>query len=417
MASIILVLLAFQWILGLCEIYAEFRSRKKNKKRYYDFREILSNLCANNLNLFRLLLVIPAFIFYRYLFSISKPLHLSWPNSSVLSWCMAFVIADFVFYLFHVLSHRWNILWGAHLVHHQPEHWNLSVGGRDSIFGRSILFFMGAPLALTGLPPTIYFSAAFVGIAYMGWTHTRLVGRLGVLEYFLSTPYNHKIHHYKDVARTGGSKNFGGVFIIWDRLFGTFLEEKDVAFGDYEFGIQGTSPTDSPILSQTFFYRHLFKMFFKIPVKDRFKLLFSHYLPEPVPPVTPEVPSSMRTFSCLDWFFCFLLLLLIYQGTSILVLVPAFHFSEDAFDQTLLLKLGVACAATLLAIFQISKLLHAGERISLRSRVGLLVTVVVIAIAFGYLNQQIPNAQKKTALEYVLGSRAFLALGALIAMR
>jgi sterol desaturase/sphingolipid hydroxylase (fatty acid hydroxylase superfamily) len=402
-----------QCILVLCEIYVEVRNRKENKKRYYDFREIFSNLCHYNLNLFRLLLVVPALVFYKYLFVLSKPWHLSWSNSSVVNFCIAFVIADFMWYLFHVLSHRWNVLWGAHLVHHQPEHWNLSIGGRESIFGRSILCFMGTPFALTGLPPTTYYPAAFLGLAYMGLTHTRVVGRLGILEYFLSTPYHHKIHHYKDTDRMGGSKNFGGVFIVWDRMFGTFWEEEGEV---KEFGIDGMPATSSPFNDQTFFYRHLFRLFFKVPVKDRLKLLFSHALPEPVPLVI-ESADPIRRYSYREWFLCFLLLVMVYQAMSILSLAVTFRLAENAFESAFFIKLIVASVSVLLGIFQISKILQSGKATSSRDRVTVLLTVAAVLLAFVFLPQEMTDEPRKSVFAFVLGSRVFLALGALIALR
>jgi sterol desaturase/sphingolipid hydroxylase (fatty acid hydroxylase superfamily) len=373
---------------------------------------VFSNLAVYNLNIFRSLLVVPTFFLYRYLFALSKPWHLSWSNSEILNWCIAFAIADFVFYWFHVLSHRWNLLWGAHLVHHQPEEYNLSIGGRDSIFGRSILFLMGLPVALLGVPPITYFTAAFFGIAYMGvWTHTRLIGKLGILEYFLSTPYHHKIHHYKDVARLGGSKNFGGVFIIWDRIFGTFWEEE--ANQDYEYGVSRVPVTYSPFESQIFFYRHLFAQFFKIPVKDRFKLLFSHYLLEPVP--VPPTESRPLTYDYSDWLFCFLLLVLTYYCTSVLTPALIFGFADAAVDLNFSIKLIVAGGATCLGLGELSRILE-GKGLRSRIWVTLFLTATAVALTFAFPLNQIDGVHKKGIVDFVLRSRVFLTLGSLIAL-
>jgi len=400
-----------QCLLGLCEIYAEFRNRKESEKRNYDFREVFSNLAIYNLSIFRLFLVVPTFYLYRYLFTVSKPWHLTWSNSEILNWCIAFVIADFIFYWFHVLSHRWNLLWGAHLVHHQPEDYNLSIGGRDSIFGRSMLLLMGTPVALTGIPPTTYFTAAFFGIAYMGWTHTRLIGKMGVLEYFLSTPYHHKIHHYKDIARLGGSKNFGGVFIIWDKIFGTFYEEPAIL--EYEYGVSRIPEIYSPFEAQTFFYRHLFAQFFKLPFKDRLKLLFSHYSPEPVPLIPRE--SRASTYGYNDWFFCFVLLALTYYCTSLLTIPLMFRLAQGDVDLNLCIKLIVAAVATLLGLFELSKILE-GKGIKSRAGVTLILVVTAVTLTLAFPSPQIDDDHKRGIVEFILRSRVFLALGSLIAL-
>lgn len=159
----------------------------------------------------------------------------SWFDTSlqgVLLWVLAAVLWDFCYYWNHRLGHEISILWAAHAVHHQSEEYNLSTALRQtsSSFIFSWIFYV--PLFLIGIPADVLITVAAANLIYQFWVHTRFVNRLGVLDRILVTPSNHRVHHAQNERYI--DKNYGGIFVLWDRMFGTFAEESDdepVIFG------------------------------------------------------------------------------------------------------------------------------------------------------------------------------------------
>jgi sterol desaturase/sphingolipid hydroxylase (fatty acid hydroxylase superfamily) len=144
---------------------------------------------------------------------------------SVLAWVVLFFAVDLAYYVFHRASHRINFLWASHAVHHQSEEYNLSVALRQSWFGSLFSWVFYVPLAVAGFPPWMYLLTHTTNTLYQFWIHTRLVNRLGPLEWFLNTPSHHRVHH--GVNPRYIDKNYAGILIIWDRLFGTYVPEGD----------------------------------------------------------------------------------------------------------------------------------------------------------------------------------------------
>ena len=150
----------------------------------------------------------------------------------VLFWVLAAVLWDFCYYWNHRLGHEISILWAAHAVHHQSEEYNLSTALRQtsSSFLFSWIFYV--PLFVIGFPTDVIVTVGAANLIYQFWVHTRHIGRLGVLDRILVTPSNHRVHHAQNERYI--DKNYGGIFILWDRLFGTFAAESDddpVIFG------------------------------------------------------------------------------------------------------------------------------------------------------------------------------------------
>jgi alkylglycerol monooxygenase len=141
----------------------------------------------------------------------------------VAAWAVALIGVDFIYYWWHRLSHRVNLLWAAHAVHHQSEDYNLAVALRQGVLTPFTTLPFALPLALLGIPPLIYVAAEAFSTLYQFWIHTELIGRLGPLEKVLNTPSHHRVHHARNPAYI--DRNYGAVLIIWDRLFGTFVPE------------------------------------------------------------------------------------------------------------------------------------------------------------------------------------------------
>lgn len=142
------------------------------------------------------------------------------------SYVLLFLGVDFFYYWFHRASHRIRWFWGNHAVHHSANELTISAGYRIGIFGKLIgagIFF--APLVWLGFPPRVVLTAVIVNLLYQSWIHTTWIPKLGWLEYLLNTPSAHRVHHASNPEYI--DKNFGGVLILFDRLFGTYAAERD----------------------------------------------------------------------------------------------------------------------------------------------------------------------------------------------
>jgi alkylglycerol monooxygenase len=152
--------------------------------------------------------------------------------SGIALWVLAAVLWDFCYYWKHRLGHEISILWAAHSVHHQSEEYNLSTALRQTSSGFIFGWIFYVPLFLIGIPADVLITVAAVNLIYQFWVHTQQIRRLGVLDRIFITPSNHRVHHAQNASYI--DKNYGGIFVLWDRLFGTFAEEADkepVIFG------------------------------------------------------------------------------------------------------------------------------------------------------------------------------------------
>ncbi|RMG99467.1 MAG: fatty acid hydroxylase family protein [Deltaproteobacteria bacterium] len=148
-------------------------------------------------------------------------------DGSVVKWIVAFVGVDLGFYWWHRASHVVSWLWAVHGVHHQSEDFNYAVALRQPAFESLTAFPFYAPLALVGVDPLTFAICYAANLTYQFFTHTELVGRLGPLEWVFNTPSHHRVHH--GINPRYLDKNYAGVFIVWDRIFGTFEPEAEPA--------------------------------------------------------------------------------------------------------------------------------------------------------------------------------------------
>jgi sterol desaturase/sphingolipid hydroxylase (fatty acid hydroxylase superfamily) len=152
------------------------------------------------------------------------------PTDSLAAWIGVLVGLDLCYYLFHRAGHRINAVWAGHIVHHQSEEYNLSVALRQSWFVQLMGWAFYLPLAVLGFPPLMYVVMGAINTLYQFWIHTSAVGKLGPLEWVLNTPSHHRVHHGINPAYI--DRNYAGIFIVWDRLFGTFsAEEEEPVYG------------------------------------------------------------------------------------------------------------------------------------------------------------------------------------------
>ena len=146
------------------------------------------------------------------------------PMDTAWGWVAMFFTTEFFYYWLHRAGHRIRWYWASHQVHHTGNEYNLAAAFRQSITGKvsgGFVFF--APQCLLGFSPDAVLLSYGVNLVYQFWIHTEVVGRLGPLEWVLNTPSHHRVHHGSNARYL--DRNYGGVLIVWDRMFGSFQAE------------------------------------------------------------------------------------------------------------------------------------------------------------------------------------------------
>ncbi|MCB1610703.1 MAG: sterol desaturase family protein, partial [Xanthomonadales bacterium] len=138
---------------------------------------------------------------------------------------LGLLLYDFLYYWHHRLGHEVALFWAAHVVHHQSEDFNLGTALRQSSSTFLVGWVFYLPMAILGFPPLVFAVVALIDLLYQYWIHTEQIGRLGWFDRVFASPSNHRVHH--GVNERYLDKNYGGILILWDRLFGTFEEERD----------------------------------------------------------------------------------------------------------------------------------------------------------------------------------------------
>ena len=158
-----------------------------------------------------------------------------------LMWILAFVLIDFVFYIYHRLSHRVRLLWAIHMSHHSSEEMNFAVSLRQAWFAPLSKLPFFAVLPLLGMDPTIVVIAGVISTLWGVVGHTQIVDKLGPLELIFNTPSHHRVHHGANKEYI--DKNYGNLFIIWDKMFGTFEPEQ----APVKYGLVNNVNTFNPV--------------------------------------------------------------------------------------------------------------------------------------------------------------------------
>ncbi|MDW5445102.1 lysoplasmalogenase family protein [Polaromonas sp. SM01] len=168
-------------------------------------------------------------------------------------WLLALVFYDFCYYWLHRAGHESAVFWAAHVVHHQSQDYNLSTALRQTSSGALLGWIFYIPMAVAGVPPLLFGIVALIDLLYQFWVHTEHVRKLGWFDRWFCSPSNHRVHHAVNDRYL--DRNYGGILIIWDRLFGSFKEEDEKC-------VYGTrSPLNSwdPLWANTEVYWSLLK--------------------------------------------------------------------------------------------------------------------------------------------------------------
>uniref|UniRef100_A0A671UM05 Alkylglycerol monooxygenase n=1 Tax=Sparus aurata TaxID=8175 RepID=A0A671UM05_SPAAU len=159
---------------------------------------------------------------YMYVWDRFRLVELPW--DSAWTWWFTFLGVDFCYYWVHRFAHEVSVLWASHQVHHSSEYYNLTTALRQSLTQQFTSWIFYMPLALVA-PPAIFAVHIQLNLLYQFWIHTELINDLGPLEWIFNTPKHHRVHHGRNLYCI--DKNYGGILIIWDRLFDTFALESD----------------------------------------------------------------------------------------------------------------------------------------------------------------------------------------------
>jgi alkylglycerol monooxygenase len=205
-------------------------------------------------------------------------------------WVACFMAKDFAYYWAHRMSHEMNVGWATHIAHHQSEEYNLSVALRQGVFQGFFFNMFYFPLAFLGFPPGVYFLCSIINTLYQFWIHTRLIGKLGPVELIMNTPSHHRVHHGRDIKYI--DRNHAGVFIIWDRMFGTYQVEEE----EPNYGLVSPLQSWNPFWGQVHYMVRLVKTAIAAPRPlDKIKLWFM--APAWQPEGLPAPPSSQERWA------------------------------------------------------------------------------------------------------------------------
>jgi sterol desaturase/sphingolipid hydroxylase (fatty acid hydroxylase superfamily) len=215
-----------------------------------------------------------------------------------ITWVVAFVSYDFFYYWYHRISHERNLFWAAHVVHHSSEEYNLTTALRQSS-GSLLNWIFYLPMALVGIDPLQMATVAALNLLYQFWVHSRHIPKLGWYENWFVTPSNHRVHHAINDQYI--DKNYGGVFIIWDRMFGTFQEEQ--AETPCIYGIRKPLSSWNPVWTNLHHYALLMKdTWYTKRWSDKVGLWFAKtgWRPQDVSEQYPLQPFNITTFKKFD---------------------------------------------------------------------------------------------------------------------
>ena len=332
----------FMLLVGIEFVYGLIK-----KENNYRINDALASMSLGLISRFVPLLGLGfQYVVYTY---VAEEFNLSLLNSTqTWVWITAFFMYDLCYYWMHRLHHEIKVFWATHVVHHHGEEFNLSTAMRQTSTGFLWKWIFFLPMFLVGIPPNVFVTVAGINLIYQFWVHTEHIGKLGVLEYIFITPSNHRIHHAQNDDYLDA--NYGGVFIIWDRIFGTYIDERDDLKPVY--GTVKPLKTFNPLWANIeVFYQMILDSYHTKKWKDKIRVWFSPpaWRPDDVKDKYPVDKNDLNNFEKYDpeitkteKIFAFFQFTMI-NGLTILMLfnVDKFSYQEMA---------GVAILVSTLAI-------------------------------------------------------------------
>ncbi|MGO9259217.1 MAG: sterol desaturase family protein [Bryobacteraceae bacterium] len=230
-------------------IALEFAADCVRRTRYYRLADAVNSLSCGMLSTgMRVFFGFLGLFVYEWVLAHGAPVRL--PAGHWLTWVFAFVFYDFCYYWQHRFGHTVGLFWASHAVHHQSEEFNLTTALRQPATGVFMNWIFYVPMALAGVPLEVFLLVGVAQLFYQFWPHTQLIGRLGWLDRWIQTPSNHRVHHAQNDVYL--DKNYVGVFLLWDHLFGSFQEERDDVPCIY--GVRGQLRSWNPVWANLHYY-------------------------------------------------------------------------------------------------------------------------------------------------------------------
>ena len=285
-----LIAIAVPFFLAL--ILAEFIYGIIRGRNTYRLNDTINSLSMGSLSsLSGLMIVGGSALIYEFVVNAFALTQLS--ADSTLVWIATFIFYDLAYYWKHRLGHEVALFWGSHVSHHQSEDYNLGTALRQtSIDFHGFLFLI--PFFIAGVPGEVLVATVSLNLIYQFWVHTQHVPALGPIEWIMVTPSNHRVHHARNDQYV--DKNYGGVFIIWDRIFGTYQDE--LAEEPAVYGLRKPLNSWNPLWANTHVYWRLLVDFVKIKgIKNKTQLLFKRpgWLPEGYAKTCKATPIDLRS--------------------------------------------------------------------------------------------------------------------------
>lgn len=335
---------AFFIFLGL-EYAAAIRQKKQH---LFKFDSSVANLTVGIaerlLNLFITTSFYGAFVYVYEHFALWQIPNTWWV------WIILLLTTDLVWYWYHRLGHEINLFWAAHIVHHQSEEFNYTVSARITTFQAIIRNIFWCLLPLAGFHPKMVFATLVIHGAYSFFTHTQFIKNLGWLEYVFITPSLHGVHHASNEKYI--NKNYGDLFVFWDKLFGTFQKEEEE--------IKSVYGLTHPLKSYSFMWQH-FHYFLELNYAirrtegwlNKARVLFGkpENLSQQIRPALERIYLPHKQELKPSVRFKAYLVIQLVGAVSLLFIVSGFFFSLNAVDKTvnslLILVTIVNCGALL----------------------------------------------------------------------
>lgn len=302
-----------------------------------------------------------------------------------LTWIVAFLLYDLSYYWMHRMHHEIKILWATHSVHHHGEDYNLATALRQTSTGWLWKWIFYMPMIILGVPGEVFVTVAGINLVYQFWVHTEHIGHLGFLEKIFITPMNHGIHHAKNKEYIDA--NYGGVFIIWDRMFGTYTARLvDVT---PVYGTVSALKSFNPIWANTQVYTNMIKDTIKTKkLSDKIKIWYSRTYWRPEDCIEEKDPKEFYVkydpiiTSDIKVFSFFQMLFTIIVSGSVLFFLAQFSYNEI-----------IAFAVSITLLSSLTATLLQGKRYMYAVIVGFSILGIFGIEFFGILNSTLLPTQ------------------------
>ena len=302
-----------------------------------------------------------------------------------LTWIIAFLLYDLSYYWMHRMHHEIKILWATHSVHHHGEDYNLATALRQTSTGWLWKWIFYMPMIILGVPGEVFVTVAGINLVYQFWVHTEHIGHLGFLEKIFITPMNHGIHHAKNKEYIDA--NYGGVFIIWDRMFGTYTARLEDVTPVY--GTVSALKSFNPIWANTQVYTNMIKDTIKTKkLSDKIKIWYSRTYWRPEDCIEEKDPKEFYIkydpiiTSDIKVFSFFQMLFTIIVSGSVLFFLAQFSYNEI-----------IAFAVSITLLSSLTATLLQGKRYMYAVIVGFSILGIFGIEFFGILNSTLLPTQ------------------------